>query len=91
MPGAGFQDRVISEGSAAAVHQPEQPKRLIGRETVDCMRSGMVYGNAAIIDGLTARIADELGEPVTAAVTAVCLSSSCPPVGGRRCMTPICC
>ena len=45
------------------------PKHLIGRETVDCMHSGMVYGNAAMLDGLTERIADELGEPVTAVVT----------------------
>lgn len=33
------------------------------------MLSGVVHANAAMIDGLVDRIADELGEPVTAIAT----------------------
>lgn len=63
------QDALTAKASQLPFIKFEQPKHLIGRETVDCMRSGMVYGNAAMLDGLTDRIADELGEPVTAVVT----------------------
>ena len=38
----------------------EPPKRLIGRNTIDCMKSGMIYGNASCIDGVIRRIKKEL-------------------------------
>ena len=38
-----------------------RPKRVIGTNTVDAMRSGLVLGEAARIDGLVRRIFDELG------------------------------
>lgn len=37
------------------------PKSVIGSNTVDCMKSGVVFGTAAMLDGLLDRIADELG------------------------------
>ncbi len=70
MPGVVIsQDALTAQASQLPFIKFEQPKHLIGRETVDCMRSGMVYGNAAMLDGLSERIADELGEPVTSVVT----------------------
>lgn len=45
------------------------PKRIIGKNTVECMRSGVIYSNAASVDGLITRIEDELGEKVTAIAT----------------------
>lgn len=33
----------------------EAPKSVIGKNTVDCMRSGVVFGNAAMIDGMIER------------------------------------
>ena len=40
------------------------PKKAIGTNTADCMRSGLVFGNAAMIDGLIDRMSAELeGEP----------------------------
>ena len=36
----------------------DQPKKVIGKNTVDCMRSGMMYGTAAMLDGLIDRIAE---------------------------------
>ena len=39
----------------------EPPKKLIGRNTIDCMKSGMIYGNASCIDGMIRKIRKELG------------------------------
>lgn len=39
----------------------DEPKGLIGKNTVDCMKSGIVYGFASMIDGLIERIKDEYG------------------------------
>lgn len=47
----------------------EPPKRLIGRNTVECMKSGFLHGNAACIDGMLERISDELGEEPFAVAT----------------------
>lgn len=47
----------------------ENPKTTIGRNTIDCMQSGIVNGNAAMIDGMIERIEDELKMPVTAVAT----------------------
>lgn len=41
----------------------EPPGKVIANETVDCMRSGILYGNAAQLDGLLDRMEEELGEP----------------------------
>lgn len=48
----------------------EPPKKLIGRNTIDCMKSGMIYGNASCVDGMIRRIKRELGrEDVTVIAT----------------------
>jgi type III pantothenate kinase len=39
----------------------DDPKVLIGKNTIDCMKSGIVYGNVALVDGLIDRIKEELG------------------------------
>ena len=40
----------------------DTPRRVIGKNTIDCMRSGVIFGNAAMIDGMLDRIEEELGE-----------------------------
>ena len=47
----------------------DAPRSVIGRNTVDSMKSGIVYGTAAMIDGLLDRIATELGETPTVVAT----------------------
>lgn len=47
----------------------DKPKRVVGKNTVDCMRSGMMYGTAAMLDGLIDRIAEELGHESTIIAT----------------------
>lgn len=46
-----------------------KPKKLICSTTVSCMQSGAVYGYAAMTDGLSMKVAEELGEPVTVVLT----------------------
>ena len=44
------------------------PKRMIGKNTQDSMRSGVLYGHAAMVDGMIARISKEMKEPKITAV-----------------------
>lgn len=41
--------------------QLDRPKKAIGRNTIDCMRSGIMMGAACMIDGLIERMEEELG------------------------------
>ncbi len=43
--------------------------KLIGTNTVDCMRSGSLIGCASMLDGIIDRIEKEMGTPVTAVLT----------------------
>jgi len=45
------------------------PAKLIGTNTIDCMRSGAINGTAAMLDGLLDRLEAELGAPVTPILT----------------------
>lgn len=47
----------------------EAPKRMIGKNTADCMKSGVIYGSAAMIDGLIDRLEEELGQELTVVAT----------------------
>lgn len=47
----------------------DAPKRAIGRNTIDCMKSGVIYSNAASLDGIVDRIEEELGEKATVIAT----------------------
>ncbi len=45
------------------------PKRVIGKNTVDSMRSGIMNGTAAMIDGMLDRVEEELGYSTTVIAT----------------------
>ena len=47
----------------------EVPKSAIGKNTTDCMKSGIVLGNAACIDGMIERMEEELGYSTTVVAT----------------------
>ena len=49
---------------AARLHRVEfvTPPRAIGRNSTQSMQSGIVFGYAALVDGLCARLRRELGE-----------------------------
>lgn len=56
------------------------PQKVIGKNTIDCMRSGIMYGNAGMIDGIIERMEAELGQPATVLATG----------GLSRFVTPLC-
>ena len=48
----------------------QHPKTLIGKTTEDCMRSGIVYGTAGMLDGVIDRIREEFpGQEVSVVAT----------------------
>ena len=49
--------------------QLDQPKHAIGRNTIECMRSGIMMGNACMIDGMVERMEEELGCKTTVIAT----------------------
>ena len=49
--------------------QLDQPKRAIGRNTVDAMRSGLMMGAACMLDGMIDRMEEELGYKTTVVAT----------------------
>ena len=49
--------------------QLDTPKKAIGRNTIDCMRSGIMMGSACMLDGMVQRMEEELGTKATVVVT----------------------
>lgn len=47
----------------------DAPNRLIGKNTIECMKSGMIYGTASMLDGIVERVEEEFGQPLTAIAT----------------------
>ena len=71
MPGAliGLDALTSRTSQLPQISLAEKPKHVIGTNTVDCMKSGMIYGNAAMLDGIIDRVAEELGEMPTVIAT----------------------
>lgn len=47
----------------------EPPKRMIGKNTIECMKSGVLYSCAASLDGIIERLEEELGQQATSIAT----------------------
>ena len=47
----------------------DAPKKVVGTNTIDSMKSGIIYGTAGSIDGGIDRIEEELGEKITTVAT----------------------
>lgn len=61
-PGVKISMDALTEGTALLPGlQLDRPKRAIGRNTADCMRSGIMLGAACMIDGMVERMEAELG------------------------------
>ena len=69
---------LVSETSMLSGISLDLPKHAIGHNTVDAMRSGLVYGHAAMIDGLLDRMEEEMGRELTAIATGGLASSVVP-------------
>lgn len=70
LPGVAIShDSLIRETAQLQKVSFEMPKTLIGRNTVDCMKSGLLYGTAGSLDGLIERINEELEATCTVVAT----------------------
>ena len=70
LPGLGLSITALAGGTSQLPDiQIEAPEKCIGTNTVDSMKSGAVFGTAAMIDGMVERIEKELGESVTLIAT----------------------
>lgn len=49
--------------------QLDQPKRAIGRNTIECMRSGIMVGTACMLDGMIERMEEEIQQKATVVIT----------------------
>lgn len=73
-------DALTSRAAQLPAISLDRPKTVVGKNTVDCMRSGMMFGTAAMIDGLVDRIEEELGHSSTLIATG----------GMAQFITPLC-
>lgn len=70
VPGVMVSLNALAGGTAQLPHiSLDPPKEAIGRNTVDCMRNGIIYHNAAGVDGMIARIEEQLGKKCTVVMT----------------------
>ena len=70
MPGVRISMDALTEKTALLPGlQLDQPKRAIGRNTIDAMRSGIMMGTACMLDGMVERMEQELGMKTTVIVT----------------------
>ncbi len=70
MPGVGIsKEAMVSRASQLPQFEIDAPEHFIGRNTIDSMRSGIVYGNAAMMDSLLERTKEDLNADVTGIVT----------------------
>lgn len=62
-------DALVNRTSQLPKISFEPPKKVIGTNTIDCMKSGIMYGTACALDGMISRIEQELGESCTVIAT----------------------
>ena len=62
-PGVGMGINALASGTAQLPKIGlDAPDSVVGTNTTDCMKSGVVYGNASMVDGLLDRIIEEKGD-----------------------------
>lgn len=70
VPGVMVSLNALAGGTAQLPHiSLDPPKHAIGRNTVECMQNGIIYHNAAGVDGMIERIEDQLGKKCTVVIT----------------------
>ncbi len=69
-PGIGISmDALFQRASKLPRVAFEKPERVVGRNTVASMQSGIVFGYVGLVDGICSRMAAELGFPVKIVAT----------------------
>ncbi len=70
IPGAELSLKALSGGTAQLPQiSLDNPGKIIAKNTVECMKSGVIYGNASMIDGMIERIEEESGKKATYVAT----------------------
>ena len=69
-PGIGVSlDSLTAHASQLGGISLEAPEHIVGKNTAECMKSGVLYSSAAAIDGIVDRLEEELGSDVTVVAT----------------------
>jgi type III pantothenate kinase len=69
-PGVEISLEALSDRAAALPKiDLVEPRSLIGKSTVDAIRSGMIFGYAAMVDGIVGRLREQLGAETQAIAT----------------------
>lgn len=70
VPGVMVSLNALAGGTAQLPHiSLDPPKHAIGRNTVECMQNGIIYHNAAGVDGMIERIEAQLCKKCTVVIT----------------------
>ncbi len=70
IPGVAISMSALSSGTSLLQKVPlDAPKKCISTTTTECMQSGAVYGNAAMLDGMIERFQQELGKKASLVAT----------------------
>lgn len=78
MPGVRVSVEALSQEAAELPHiSIEPPSDILGHNTVDAMRSGVVYGSASMVDGMITRVEEAIGGP---AATVVATGAAAPEI-----------
>lgn len=79
MPGATVAlNALYEEASLLPSIEIMPPRKTIATNTIDCMKSGIVYGSAGAVDGILDRFQEELGDDVTIVATGGISNMICP-------------
>lgn len=70
VPGVNLSFEALSQGTSLLPNiSIEAPRKCIATNTVDSMKSGAVFGTAAMVDGMIDRMEEELGQSATVVAT----------------------
>lgn len=71
MPGIGISLDALAARTAQLpnINLNSPPESIMGNNTIDCMKAGVIYGNACMIDGIIKKHKEELGEDIKVIAT----------------------
>ena len=80
MPGVRLSMHALADGTSLLPNiEITPPQKTIASNTIDCMKSGIIYGSAGALDGILDHYIDELGGSVGSVVATGGLASTiCP-------------
>lgn len=70
IPGVYMGLKALAKGTAQLPQVSlEAPSSVVAKNTADCMRSGVIFGNASMVDGMIDRINEEFGKELSVYAT----------------------